>query len=184
MMDNTENIRYPIGRQEDQSIHKEDFTESIKSSLLIDIKMLPTSLEMAILNLDTEQLDTSYREGGWTINQVVHHVADSHINAYTRFKLGLTETDPVIKPYDQDAWASLEDSNTVPINVSLTLLHALHFRWYALMQSMTEEQWLRTIFHPETKQQIPLWDLLKTYAWHGKHHVAQITALRNRRGWN
>lgn len=183
-MDNAENIRYPIGRQEEQSVNNEDFTESVKSSLLIDIKWLPTSLEMAILNLDAEQLDTSYREEGWTINQVVHHVADSHINAYTRFKLGLTETEPVIKPYDQDSWALLEDSKTVPINVSLTLLHALHARWYALMQPMTEEQWQRTIFHPETMQKISLWDLLRTYAWHGKHHVAQITALRERRGWN
>ena len=183
-MDNAENIRYPIGRQEEQSIYKEDFTEAIKSSLLIDIKWLPTSLEMAILNLDADQLNTPYREEGWTINQVVHHVADSHINAYTRFKLGLTETEPVIKPYDQDSWALLEDSKTVPINVSLTLLHALHTRWYALMMSMTEEQWQRTIYHPETKQKISLWELLKSYAWHGKHHVAHIISLRNRRGWN
>lgn len=183
-MDNAENIRYPIGREEDQSINKEDFNEAVKSSLLIDIKWLPTSLEMAILNLDADQLDTSYREEGWTINQVVHHVADSHINAYTRFKLGLTEIEPVIKPYDQDAWASLEDSKTVPINVSLTLLHALHARWYSLMEPMSEEQWQRTIYHPETTQHISLWELLRTYAWHGKHHVAQIISLRNRRGWN
>ena len=183
-MDNDDNIRYPIGRQEEQSVSKEDFNDAVKSSLLIDIKWLPTSLEMAILNLDAAQLDTSYREEGWTINQVVHHVADSHINAYTRFKLGLTETEPIIKPYDQDAWALLEDSKTVPINVSLTLLHALHARWYALMQAMTEEQWQRTIFHPETEKHISLWELLRTYAWHGKHHVAQITSLRERRGWN
>ena len=183
-MDNAENIRYPIGRQEDQSVNKEDFNEKIKSSLLIDIKWLPTSLERAILNLDAEQLDTPYRDEGWTINQLVHHVADSHINAYTRFKLGLTEHEPVIKPYDQDAWALLEDSKTVPINVSLTLLHALHARWYTLMQAMTEEEWQRTIFHPETKQKISLFELLRNYAWHGKHHVAHITSLRNRRGWN
>ncbi len=183
-MDNDEIIRYPIGREEDQSINKEDFNVAVKSSLLIDIKWLPTSLEMAILNLDAAQLDTPYREGGWTINQVVHHVADSHINAYTRLKLGLTETEPVIKPYNQDAWALLEDSNAVPINVSLTLLHALHARWYSLMESMSEEQWQRTIYHPETTKYISLWELLKTYAWHGKHHVAQITALRSRLGWN
>ncbi|MEO7314455.1 MAG: YfiT family bacillithiol transferase [Ginsengibacter sp.] len=182
-MDIAENIRYPIGRQEDQPISKEDFTESVKSSLLIDIKMLPTSLEMAILNLDADQLNTPYRPDGWTLNQLVHHVADSHMNAYVRFKLGLTENEPVIKPYDQDSWALLDDPNTVPINVSLTLLHALHTRWYTLMKSMTEEQWQRTIFHPEMKKPITLWELLKTYAWHGKHHVAQITSLRNRLNW-
>ena len=182
-MDNAENIRYPIGRQEDQPISKEDFTESGKSSLLIDIKMLPTSLEMAILNLDVDQLETPYRPEGWTLNQLVHHVADSHLNAYVRFKLGLTEKEPVIKPYDQDSWALLDDPNTVPINVSLTLLHALHTRWYTLMKSLTEDQWQRTIFHPETKNLITLWELLKTYAWHGKHHVAHITSLRNRLNW-
>lgn len=183
-MDKEENIRYPIGRQEEQSFSKEEFKESLKSSLMMDIKWIPTSLEMAILNLDAEQLDTPYREGGWTVNQLVHHVADSHIHAYTRFKFGLTETEPVIKPYNQDSWALLEDSKTVPINVSLTLLHALHTRWYALMVTLTEDQWLRTIYHPETQQKISLWDLLKTYAWHGKHHVAHITALRKRQGWN
>lgn len=182
-MDNAENIRYPIGRQEDQPESKEDFNEKIKSSLLIDIKMLPTSLEMAILNLDADQLDTPYRPDGWTLNQLVHHVADAHMNGYIRFKLGLTENAPVIKPYDQDAWALLDDSKTVPINVSLTLLHALHTRWFTLMKSMTEDQWKRTILHPEMKNPITLWELLKTYSWHGKHHVAHITSLRNRLNW-
>ena len=182
-MDNAENIRYPIGRQEDQPESKEDFKDSLKSSLLIDIKMLPTSLEMATLNLDADQLNTPYRPDGWTLNQLVHHVADSHMNAYIRFKLGLTENQPVIKPYDQDAWVLLADTNTVPINVSLTLLHALHTRWYSLLKSLTEEQWQRTIIHPEMENPITLWELLKTYAWHGKHHVAHITSLRNRLNW-
>lgn len=182
-MDNAPDFRYPIGRQEDQPESKEDFNEAVKSSLLIDIKMLPTSLETAILNLDADQLNTPYRPDGWTLNQLVHHVADSHINAYVRFKLGLTENNPVIKPYDQDSWALLDDSHTVPINVSLTLLHALHTRWYALMKTMTEKQWQHTIFHPEMEKQITLWELLKTYAWHGKHHVAHITSLRNRLNW-
>lgn len=183
-MDNAEDIRYPIGREEDQPISKEGFNEVLKSSLLIDIKMLPASLEMSILNLDEDHLNTPYRPDGWTLNQLIHHIADSHIMAYTRFKLGLTENDPIIKTYDQSLWAELEDSKTVPINVSLTLLHALHTRLFALLNSMTEEQWSRTIYHPELETTITLWELLKTCAWHGKHHVALITELRNRLNWH
>jgi hypothetical protein len=105
------------------------------------------------------------------------------MNAYIRFKLALTENDPTIKPYDQDAWVHLNDVKTLPVNVSITLLHALHQRWFAMIEDLGESQWERTVFHPEHKKQISLWELLGLYAWHGKHHVAHIVALRERKGW-
>ena len=178
-MGTTENTRYPIGKEEEQPYFSFSYSDSLKKELLLDIRMLPASLEMAIQNLDAAILEMPYRPGSWTVNQLVHHVADSHINAYTRFKLGLTELNPVIKPYDQEAWALLNDSKDVPINVSLTLLHALHQRWVSLMNALTTEQWERTIFHPEKKIEITLWEVLKSYAWHGKHHVAQIVSFKN-----
>jgi len=113
----------------------------------------------------------------------VHHVADSHMNAYIRFKLGLTENNPPIKPYEEKEWAKLADVEALPINVSLTLLHALHKRWVAAIKDISEEQWQRTLFHPEHKKEMSLWYLLGMYAWHGKHHVKHITALRERMGW-
>jgi uncharacterized damage-inducible protein DinB len=150
---------------------------------MLDIQFLPSSLELAIQNLDAAQLETPYRPGGWTVQQLVHHVADSHINAYIRFKLALTEINPAIKPYDQEAWALLPDSN-LPINLSLTLLFSLHARWHKLMKEMNESEWQRTIYHPERKIELTLWDLLKSYAWHSRHHVAHILRLRERNGWN
>jgi uncharacterized damage-inducible protein DinB len=170
--------RYPIGKYQVQP-----YDEDLKQRWLYDIKYLPTDLEMAIQNFDAYQLDTPYREGGWSVKQVVHHVADSHMNAYVRFKLGLTETNPAIKPYEEKEWALLNDVETVPINISLTLLHALHHRLYAALKDLTEEQWKRTVFHPEQKRQITLWELLGSYAWHGKHHVAHITELTARNNW-
>ena len=122
--------RYPIGKYEPQP-----FSEKQKQEWLNDIKFLPQSLENSIQNLDEAQLNTPYREGGWKVKQLVHHVADSHINAYCRFKLGLTEENPAIRPYEEKLWAELNDIETVPINVSLTLLHALHARWYATIKS-------------------------------------------------
>ncbi len=140
-------------------------------------------MENAILNLDEQQLNIPYRDGGWTVKQVVHHVADSHMNAYVRFKLALTEDNPTIKPYEEALWAELSDTKNLPVNISLTLLHALHARWVELMKNMTEEEWNRTIFHPEQKRKIKLWDMAGTYAWHGKHHAAHITSLRDKNGW-
>ena len=175
----TIDLRYPIGKYEPQP-----FSIEKKVEWLADLKFLPLQLENAILNLDEAQLHTPYREDGWTIHQLVHHVADSHINAYCRFKLALTEDNPTIKPYDQDAWALLPDTENLPINVSLTLLHALHTRWYELMNGMSENQWHRTVYHPERKKTMTLWDLLKTYSWHGLHHTAHIVKLRERMNWN
>ncbi|WEK34816.1 MAG: bacillithiol transferase BstA [Candidatus Pseudobacter hemicellulosilyticus] len=171
-------LRYPIGHYEPQP-----FSPAIKRSWLQDIQFLPGLLEQAIENLDEKQLLTPYREGGWSLKQVVHHVADSHINAYTRMKLGLTEDKPVIKPYDEKAWATLADVDTTPINISITLLYTLHTRWHATLLLLTDEQWKRCIIHPEQNKELSLWYLLGSYAWHGKHHVAHITSLRERKGW-
>ena len=178
-------LRYPIGKVEDQPFAGKDaYSEKIKEAYLLDIQNCPGFLENALVNLDEHQLNTPYRDGGWTLKQVVHHVADSHMNAYVRFKLGLTENNPVIKPYDEAAWANLSDTESLPVNVSLTLLHALHLRWVTLMKNMTEADWQRTIFHPEHKYSITLWNLLGSYAWHGKHHTAHVTSLRKRMNWN
>ena len=182
-MHEDERLRYPVGGENEQQEYDKSFSEDLKNSLMIDIKMLPSSLEFAIQNLDASQFETEYRPGGWTVQQLVHHIADSHINAYVRFKLALTESNPTIKPYDQDAWALLPDSK-LPVNLSITLLFALHARWYQMMEGMKESEWQRTMYHPERKIELSIWDLLKSYAWHSRHHVAQILQLRERNGWN
>lgn len=169
---------YPIGKYEPKP-----FSHLQKEQWLLDIKFLPEELELALNNLDAFQLDTPYREGGWQIKQLVHHIADSHMNAYIRFKLGLTESIPTIKPYDEKEWAKLADIDIVPVNTSLTLLHALHQRWYAAIKDLKEEQFERTVIHPENGKQMSLWFLLGLYAWHGKHHVAHILILRENKGW-
>lgn len=172
-------LRYPIGTYEPQP-----FSIVQKIEWLAAIKFLPLQLESAILNLDEAQLKTPYREGGWTVHQLVHHVADSHMNAYTRFKLGLTEDNPVIKPYDEKKWAEMHDVHKLPVNISLTLLHALHIRWHEALKDVKDNEWNnRTVFHPEHKKTMRLWFLLGLYAWHGKHHVAHITSLRKRMNW-
>jgi len=171
--------RFPIGTYEPQP-----FSIERKIEWLADIKFLPLHLENAVLNLDENQLQTPYREGGWTVHQLVHHVADSHINAYCRFKLGMTEDNPTIKPYEEKLWAELHDVQKLPINISLTLLHALHARWHEALKDVSDDEWNnRTVFHPEQKKTIRLRTLLGTYAWHGRHHVAHITSLREKMGW-
>lgn len=170
--------RYPIGQYEPQP-----YSEKLKQEWLNDIKFLPTTLENAILNLDASQLDTPYRDGGWTVSQLVHHVADSHINAYCRFRLALTEDNPTIRPYDEKLWANLADVDSVPMNVSITLLHAIHSRLHATIKDLSDDDWNRTVFHPEHKKTFTLWYLLGSYAWHGKHHVAHITTLRDQKNW-
>ena len=174
----SDDLRYPMGKYLPQP-----FSHEQKEKWLLDLKFLPDSLELSIHNLDVHQLQTPYREGGWTVQQLVHHVADSHANAYIRFKLGLTENNPAIKPYEEKDWAKLNDVEALPINVSLTLLHALHQRWVAAIKDLSEDQWERTVYHPEHKINMSLWYLLGMYAWHGKHHVKHINALRERRGW-
>jgi uncharacterized damage-inducible protein DinB len=170
--------RYPIGKYEPKP-----FSEQQKQAWLLDLQFLPEALERAINNLDEAQLNTPYRDGGWTVKQLVHHVADSHMNAYIRFKLGLTEDKPTIKPYEEQDWALLADNDLVPINVSLTLLHALHLRWVASIKDLTEEQWNRLVVHPAANREMSIWFLLGLYAWHGNHHVAHITTLRENKHW-
>lgn len=170
--------RYPIGKYEPKP-----YSEAQKQAWLLDLQFLPEALERAINNLDQTQLDTPYRDGGWTVRQLVHHVADSHMNAYIRFKLGLTEDKPTIKPYEEQEWALLADNQEVPINVSLTLLHALHLRWVASIKQLTEEQWNRLVVHPAANREMSLWFLLGLYAWHGNHHVAHVTTLRENKKW-
>jgi uncharacterized damage-inducible protein DinB len=170
--------RFPIGKYEPQP-----YSEELKKKLLLDLQFLPEGIERAIQNLDEAQLNTPYRLDGWTVKQLVHHVADSHMNAYIRFKLGLTEDNPVIKPYEEKEWANLADNVLVPINVSITLLHALHIRWVATIKDLTDEQWNRNVFHPASKREMTLWFLLGLYAWHSNHHIAHITALRENRNW-
>lgn len=174
-----EDLRYPIGKYEEQP-----FSEQLRDAWLQDIKDLPRHLENAILNLDDMQLATPYRDGGWTVRQVVHHVADSHMNAYIRFKLRLTEDQLIIKPYNEKAWAEMTDSQKLPINISLTLLHALHARWSVILKNMSMEDLDRNAIHPEYNKEYTLWSLLGLYAWHGRHHVAHITSLRERMGWS
>ena len=171
-------VRYPIGKHQ-----MVPFSQEEKEARLADILFLPRMLEYAVLNLNDDQIQTPYRDGGWTVNQVIHHVADSHMNAFIRFKLGLTEDNPTIKPYIQSAWGDTADVTAVPVNLSITLLHSLHHRWYELLKTITDEQWDRTIFHPEQERKITLWELLLIYAWHGKHHAAHVTNLREQMGW-
>jgi hypothetical protein len=169
--------RFPIGKYEPKP-----FSAEQKEKWLTDILFLPRQLEMAILNLDDQQLETPYREEGWKVRQVIHHVADSHMNAFIRCKLALTETNPTIKPYEEALWAEQSDYK-LAVNISLTLLHALHNRWYDLLKHVQEEEWNRTVVHPQHNKQMTLWFLLGMYAWHGHHHTAHITSLRERMGW-
>lgn len=169
--------RFPIGKYEPKP-----FSEEQREKWLTDILFLPRQLEMAILNLDERQLETPYREDGWTLRQVIHHVADSHMNAFIRSKLALTENNPTIKPYEEALWAEQSDYK-LAVNISLTLLHALHNRWYDLLKHVKAEEWERTVVHPQHQKQMTLWFLLGMYAWHGHHHTAHITSLRERMGW-
>jgi hypothetical protein len=174
-----EALRYPIGRfQPPDRLTDADIHQSIDT-----IAQLPANLEQAIANLDAVQLQTPYRPAGWTVQQVVHHLPDSHMQAYTRFKLALTEDNPIIKPYAEDRWATLSDSQLVAVDVSLTLLHALHRRWVALMEAMNAEQWDRTYFHPEHQCSFALKEIVCQYAWHSRHHLMHIVKLRERMGW-
>jgi DinB superfamily len=174
----TIDLRYPIGKYEPRP-----FSEGLKAEWLNDIKFLPQLLENAILHLDEPQMLTPYRDGGWSSRQVVHHVADSHMNAYCRFKLGLTEDHPTIRPYEESLWAELNDVGPTPAAISITLLYALHTRLHSAISELTKEQWERSVFHPESKKDMTLWFLLGMYAWHGKHHIAHITSLRERNKW-
>lgn len=171
--------RYPIGRFVPPPVA---FDRQSRGDAIEAIAETPDRLRRAVQGLDETQLDTPYREGGWTLRQVVHHVPDSHVNAYVRLKLALTESVPVIKPYDEAAWALLPDTTAVPIDVSLNLLDAVHRRWVALFRAMTDEDFRREYVHPDTGRHA-IDHLVALYAWHGLHHVAHITTTRERMGW-
>jgi uncharacterized damage-inducible protein DinB len=171
-------VRYPIGKFS----YDGNLTENQKGTFLDEIAQTPARLRAAVKGLSSDQLDTPYRPGGWTVRQVVHHVPDSHLNAYVRFKLALTEDAPTIKPYAEDRWAELADTKATPVEVSLTLLDSLHDRWVRLLRALTTEEWKRTFRHPDLGP-MTLEKTLALYAWHGRHHVAHITALREREGW-
>lgn len=172
-------LRYPIGTfQSPAFISRTQLTAWIK-----DIKEFPTRLETLVRDLSKEQLDTQYRPGGWSVRQVVHHLADSHTNAYMRYKLALTENTPTIKPYFEDRWAELFDSRRAPIGLSITYLHALHAKWTYLLEGLTQEQLSRTYFHPESQTTFRLDTVIGVYAWHCHHHYAHIEGLMQRKGW-
>jgi len=170
--------RYPIGK-----FHFDGPpSEEQRASFINDIERAPAALRAAVKDLTPEQFDTPYREGGWTVRQVAHHLPDSHLNAYVRFKLALTEDEPTIKPYAEDRWAQLTDTQSTPVEVSLALLESLHTRWVTLLRSLRPEDWTRNFRHPELGL-VSLEKNLAIYSWHGRHHVAHVTELRKRMGW-
>jgi len=174
-----EDLRFPVGELDMNA----PVVESDHARLIGEIAATPANLRAAIKGLSAEQLATPYRPGGWTVTQVVHHLPDSHMNAYCRAKLALTENQPAIKPYDEAKWAELPDSATTPAEVSLTLLESLHIRWVTLWRSMKPADFQRGYYHPEHGRIVSLQRVLWMYAWHGRHHVAHITRLRERNGW-
>ena len=171
-------LRYPIGKFE----ALKTMTVELRHELISQIAEAPSQLRKAVAGLNPEQLNTPYRDGGWTVLQVVHHLPDSHLNAYVRFKLAVTEHEPTIKPYDEVRWAELSDASESDSEVSLVLLDALHRRWILFLRSLKEEQFQRLFHHPEIGV-ISLDRTLALYAWHGRHHIAHINALRKRMGW-
>jgi hypothetical protein len=171
-------LRYPIGKFE----FKGPLTDDERRGFIDRIEATPARLRAAVAGWDEEQLDTPYRPEGWTVRQVVHHVPESHLNSYIRFKLAITEEEPTIKPYFEDRWAELDDAHQAPIALSLDLLDALHGRWVWFLRSLKQEDFQRTFRHPE-QGIVSLDKNVALYAWHGQHHVAHITSLRERMGW-
>ena len=171
-------LRYPIGEFK----YEAPLTDAKRQACLAIIEETPARMRAAVAGLNEEQLDTAYRPEGWTVRQVVHHVPESHLNSYIRFKLALTEDEPTIKPYYEDRWAKLDDASQAPIALSLDLLDALHGRWIWFLRSLKPEDFKCTFRHPELGI-VSLDKNIALYAWHGPHHVAQITSLRERNGW-
>ena len=176
-VESLEELRFPVGPASGSLANPE-----LRAGQIETIRLLPERLAEAVAGLTDAQLDTPYRTGGWTVRQVVHHVADSHMNAYIRFRLALTEDWPTIKPYEEAEWAELEDARTLPVERSLELLRALHFRWVVLLNSLTTEQFERGYVHPAGGRP-DLGQVLALYDWHSRHHTAHITNLRTRMGW-
>jgi hypothetical protein len=173
-------LRYPVGK-----FHRpaSALSAAQRADMITEIAAAPAAMEAAVRELTTAQLDTPYRPGGWTVRQVIHHVPDSHMNAYIRFKLALTEDVPTVKPYDEAKWAELPDSKSDLVAESLTMLEVVHKRWHIVLTHMQQPDFLRKLNHPEWDAPLTLDAMLALYAWHGKHHVAHITSLRGREGW-
>ncbi|MGH9580106.1 MAG: YfiT family bacillithiol transferase [Terriglobales bacterium] len=172
-------LRYPIGNFQWAGSN----TDADRRRFIEEIERAPGLLRAAVSGLSPQQLETPYRPGGWTVRQVAHHVPDSHLNAYVRFKRALTEVEPTIKPYEEARWAELADTRETPLETSLALLDSLHRRWVVLLRSIAPADFARTFRHPEYGKTFPLDWALAMYAWHGAHHAAHITALRDRMGW-
>lgn len=171
-------LRFPIGPFQPRT----GLTADERETLITEIEHLPADLRFVIAGLTDEQLDTPYRPDGWTVRQVVHHLPDSHVQSYIRYKWAMTEDNPAIKTYDEARWAELEEARTAPVELSLDFLHALHARWVVFLRNLTDEDFQRTIQHPEMGS-VTLEVNLQLYAWHGKHHLAHITGLAQREGW-
>jgi hypothetical protein len=171
--------RYPIGKYSPPT----DVSPEMRAKAIAEIAAAPAEVRVAVRGLTEAQLETPYREGGWTVRKVVHHLPDSHMNAYVRWRFALTETEPTIKPYDEGAWANLEDAAHAPTEVSLKLLESLHERWVLLLRSLKPEDFARTFRHPDYGVRTLDW-MLFLYAWHGRHHTAHITELRKHKRWN
>jgi hypothetical protein len=172
-------LRYPIGRFQ----RPEVVTAALRAEWIETIESLPVALRRAVDGLSDVQLETPYRPEGWTVRQVVHHLADSHFNSFVRFKLGLTEQNPTIKPYEESLWAQTADANREPVASSLVILDGLHARFTSLLRSMTEDDFSRTVHHPGMGRSVTLESQLGIYAWHSRHHTAHVTTLRERMGW-
>lgn len=171
--------RYPLGR----FVPPDEVSFARCQELIAELEALPGALAAAVADLDDAQLDTPYRDGGWTVRQVVHHLADSHLNAYTRHKLAMTEHEPTIRPYAEAAWAELGDGKSGEIGVSRRILEALHERWVRFLRTLGAEDFERRFFHPASQRWFTLGQSLALYVWHGRHHVAHVTSLRAARGW-
>jgi len=175
-----ERLRYPIGK----FIAPNEYSKMYLEQQIAEIATFPEKLKNVVSHLTVEQLDTAYREGGWTVRQVIHHCAESHMNCYIRIKWTLTEDKPVIKYYHEDLWSALEDSLTMPIEPTLSLLEGLHFRLAYIMKNLSETDLEKSFIHPEHANEFKLKEIIGTYAWHGQHHIAHITELKTRNGWS
>lgn len=171
-------LQYPIGQEENKPVTEDNLKEWIEN-----LEELPQKLKEAVADLSDEQLNTPYRPNGWSVRQVVHHVADSHMNSFIRFKLALTENNPTIAPYEETLWAELPDASVMPITPSLNIIEGLHTRWSTLFHSMSPEDYQRTFYHPGSQKTITLGECARLYSWHSLHHTAHITSLRERMKW-
>lgn len=178
MSSDLEKLKFPIGKYKIEPVEEQDYP-----ALIDQLEALPGKLRAAVAGLTDEQLDTPYREGGWTLRQVVHHLPDSHLNAYTRFKLAITEDTPVIRPYEEALWAECAEAKYGPVNDSLDLLGSLHRRWVSFLRTLKPGDFKREYYHPAQKKNNALSTVLGMYVWHGKHHLAHITTTKEAKGW-